>query len=87
IFDAKTMKAAGEAYIKQVPAEDSRNKLVGMLTGSGNITATTAAPAVHSYYDERTKEDFKALKTVIVSGWVLAVTEARQCALYSLTQN
>ena len=29
--------------------------------------------------------DFEAGRTVLVSGWVLSQTEARQCALYSLS--
>jgi hypothetical protein len=29
--------------------------------------------------------DFAADRTVMLDGWVLSVTEARQCALFSLT--
>jgi len=86
IFDAKTMKETGLAYIKQVPAEDSKSKLVTLLEDDA-ITENTDAKAIHDVYDKKTKEDFIALKTVVVNGWVLAVTEARQCALYSLTQS
>lgn len=32
----------------------------------------------------RVRDDFAAGRTVVVLGWVLSVTEARQCALYSL---
>jgi hypothetical protein len=31
------------------------------------------------------RDDFAAGRTVVVDGWVLAVTEARQAALFSLT--
>jgi len=86
IFDAKTMLATGQAYVKQTPAEDTIGKLAGLLA-DGSITETTDAKTVHTFYDNKAKEDFTALKTVIVNGWVLAVTEARQCALYSLTQS
>jgi hypothetical protein len=30
------------------------------------------------------RDDFAAGRTVLVDGWVLSVTEARQAALYSL---
>ena len=30
------------------------------------------------------RDDFAAGRTVVIDGWVLSVTEARQCALYSL---
>ncbi|HWB28636.1 MAG TPA: hypothetical protein VG738_24350 [Chitinophagaceae bacterium] len=86
IFDAKTMKTTGEAYAKQYPAEDSRNKLIDLLSENSGISQATDAATVHSYYAKKTTADFEALKTVIVNGWVLAVTEARQCALFSLTQ-
>lgn len=33
---------------------------------------------------QRVRDDFAAGRTVIVNGWVLSATEARQCALYSL---
>jgi len=33
---------------------------------------------------EQIRADFAAGRTVIVNGWVLSTTEARQCALYSL---
>lgn len=84
IFDAKTMKATGDAYIKQ-SGEDSKNKLAGLLEDPA-VNETTDAKAVHDVYDRKTREDFNNLKTVVVNGWVLSVTEARQCALYSLTQ-
>jgi len=86
IFDAKTMQATGLAYIKQKPAEDSKSKLAYLLADN-SINETTDAKTVHTFYDNKVKDDFTSLKTVIVNGWVLAVTEARQCALYSLTQS
>jgi hypothetical protein len=35
--------------------------------------------------EERIRDDFAAGRTVVVSGWVLSETEARQCGLYSLS--
>ncbi len=34
--------------------------------------------------DERIRDDFAANRIVLVDGWVLSVTEARQAALFSL---
>lgn len=86
IFDAKTMLATGQAYVRQIPVENSKSKLTSLLADN-SISETTDAKTVHTFYDNKAKEDFTALKTVIVNGWVLAVTEARQCALYTLTQS
>jgi hypothetical protein len=33
---------------------------------------------------EQIRDDFSGGRTVVVSGWVLSETEARQCALYLL---
>ena len=35
--------------------------------------------------EDQIRDDFAAGRTVLVSGWVLSETEARQCALYSLS--
>jgi hypothetical protein len=35
--------------------------------------------------EEQIREDFAAGRTVVVSGWILSQTEARQAALYSLS--
>jgi hypothetical protein len=35
--------------------------------------------------EEQIHDDFASGRTVVVSGWVLSQTEARQCALYSLS--
>ena len=35
--------------------------------------------------DEQIEDDFEEGRTVLVDGWVLSVTEARQAALFSLT--
>jgi len=32
---------------------------------------------------DQIRDDFGAGRTVVVDGWLLSVTEARQCALYS----
>jgi hypothetical protein len=32
------------------------------------------------------RDDFSAGRTVLIDGWVLSVTEARQCALFSILQ-
>jgi len=35
--------------------------------------------------EDQIRDDFADGRTVLVSGWVLSETEARQCALYSLS--
>jgi len=40
---------------------------------------------LHKSIEEQVRGDFAAGRTVVVSGWILSETEARQCALYSLS--
>jgi hypothetical protein len=42
---------------------------------------------IYELLENKIKEEFSAYKTIIVSGWIISPTEARQCALFSLTQN
>ena len=38
----------------------------------------------HQSIPHLVRDDFAHGRTVVIEGWVLAVTEARQCALFSL---
>jgi len=81
IANVKTINEAGTAYRKMVASEDDKGKLTALLTAQNTITSKYA---IQTSLDNRVKEDFKTGKTFTVSGWVLSVTEARQCALFSI---
>lgn len=84
IFDEKTMLATGQVYLKQNPDENSKNKLADLLMNNKSVTSSMDANSIHSYFDNKVKQDFANGKIAVVDGWILSVTEARQCALYSL---
>jgi len=73
IWDIQTMKEIGSRYRANVPSEKSERSLVTLL----NTTPT----------EQTITSDFKNGNTVIVDGWILSVTEARQCALASARQS
>lgn len=80
--DPDRVRGLGRCYRAAVPAEDSREALVAALQGEiGPVSPSTAA----SRLEEQVREDFAAGRTVTVKGWVLSRTEARQCALFSLS--
>jgi hypothetical protein len=81
IVDIKAINEAGKAYRKMVADEDDKSRLTLLLTAQNTITSKDA---IQASLDNRVKQDFKTGKTVTVSGWVLSVTEARQCALFSI---
>ena len=78
------IKDAGKAYLKKTPAENDDNKLEQLLANDDAIANSTDEKAIHEYLDKKIKHEFETGNTVLIKGWVLAVTEARQCALFSL---
>ncbi len=87
LFDEKTINDAGKAYMKRTPLENDKNKLIQLLSDESQIVKSSDQKAIHHYLDQRVKQDFGTGNTILVKGWVLSITEARQCALYSLINN
>jgi hypothetical protein len=88
ICDAQTIHQIGEAYQKEAPSENNQSELTRLLatdTSGNQIRESSDSAAIASYLDKRVHDDFTQNKTVVINGWVLSLTEARQCALFSLT--
>jgi hypothetical protein len=81
LADKKTIAEAGSAYRKKFPKENDKITLSNLLIGA---KASLDKSMIEKQLDDRVLEDFKTGKTVTVAGWMLSVTEARQCALYSI---
>lgn len=86
LFDEKTISDVGKAYTQKTPAENSEDKLIKLLADNSSIANSTDETTIHQFLDKKIKQDFEKGNTVLVKGWVLAVTEARQCALFSLVR-
>ncbi|MGZ3333462.1 MAG: hypothetical protein ACXU9O_10840 [Gemmatimonadaceae bacterium] len=72
----------GTEYRAAVPGENTAAALRDAISSSQH----RQFPWIHSRsIEEQIHDDFAAGRTVVVNGWVLSQTEARQCALYSLT--
>src|SRR5215471_4847357 len=84
LFDEKMIGDVGKVYIQKTPSENDEDKLVQLLAGNNTIVNSTDEKAIHDYLDQKIRSDFEKGNTVLAKGWVLAVTEARQCALFSL---
>ena len=75
-----SIDALGRRYRAARPEENSRAALIRVLhTGLDPGAALT-----RGRLDERIRADFAQGRTVQLDGWIVSVTEARQCALYSL---
>ena len=76
------VRQLGSHYRASTPTESSAEALRAALsTGHG-----LRIPFIKTgSFENQIRDDFAAGRTVVVDGWVLAVTEARQAALFSLT--
>ena len=81
------LKDIGTRYRKIVPLENEKQKLKDLLLTdrSGKKIKSSDKILVEEFMSKKTHEDFVAYNTIIINGWVISVTEARQCALFSLT--
>jgi hypothetical protein len=75
ICDSQTIRKIGTVYRTATPDEAKETALTQLLTTGGDQPGQLS---------KKVNDDFAAGRTVTVDGWIIAVTEARQCALYSL---
>jgi len=85
--DEKTIYEIGVSYRSMVPAENEKKKLTELLlTGEdGTVTTGSNDEAVFEMLNRKIRKEFNESKLQVVKGWVISTTEARQCALFSLT--
>ena len=84
--NAKSVIETGQAYLKQFPDENTKDKLRQLLLDK-DAPLSAGAKGIHEYFKSKTVEDFNTGQTLIVNGWVLSRTEARQCALFAILQS
>lgn len=84
VCDQKTIADIGSAYLAAFPGEAQRADLIRvLLKGTPGAHDDDRLP---KYINDNIREDFATGNIVTVRGWVLSRTEARQCAIYSLSQ-
>lgn len=72
------VRQLGARYRAQTPSENSPDSLRAAISGNhGRLSADSL--------DQMIEDDFAKGRVVIVDGWVLSQTEARQAALFSLS--
>ncbi len=82
LIDEQAIISIGQAYRQEFPREDSETKLLNFLgaeISQGAIDISVIKKAII--------DDFERDNTLVIDGWVVSVTEARQCALFSLQQS
>jgi hypothetical protein len=80
MLGAERVRRIGARYRVAVPNEDSRAALRAAISQRERFL-----PWVwHGWIERQVRDDFATGRIVVVDGWVLSATEARQCALFSL---
>jgi hypothetical protein len=87
ICDLQTIREIGLAYRLQKPEENESHKLEDLLLSDSagrSVTSASDDRFVQTLINNKIEQDFEKANTVVVKGWILAVTEARQCALFAI---
>src|SRR5919202_5628493 len=80
MLGAERVLGIGARYRATVPSENSRAALRAAIVQSrrrGFLLPWLPNRSI----EQQVRDDFAAGRTVVVDGWVLSATEARQCAL------
>ena len=83
MLGAERVRELGVRYRQMVPAENREAALRGALSHGETRRSSfpwTSRPSLA----QQVEDDFANGRTVLVNGWILSATEARQCALFSL---
>ena len=83
IMSEDEIKELGNSYIQSFPNEANVDVLKTLIVQNKNIPSKKLIDQKVKF---EIKDDFVKGDTLILNGWVLSITEARQCALYSLIQ-
>jgi len=86
LFDEATMREIGAAYRTATQSGSTLPDLRSLLLTSpdGSLVSADDPGAARRMLERKVQSDFGAGRIVMVAGWVLSVTEARQCAFLSL---
>ena len=76
------VRELGSHYRAATPGENSADALRAAISKSRGFHLPLLG---NESLDDQIEDDFEEGRTVVVDGWVLSVTEARQAALFSLT--
>jgi hypothetical protein len=85
--DENELRQIGNSYRVMKKEENSREKLSALLLtdDAGKKIDPSDKSEVSGLMNKKIQEEFMEFNTLILNGWIISPTEARQCALFSLT--
>ena len=86
-LDEGSLRVIGSSYLVIRPDENSKEKLLNAITRGMHPIQTMTNDKANQTMDieQKAEMDFKSDKLIVIKGWVISETEARQCALLSLS--
>jgi hypothetical protein len=84
-IDRETMVTIGRAYRQKFPGENDRDKIAALLMQNHPAKDKAGKTDLQEYFEKQIEAEFASDQVVVIAGWILARTEARQCALFSIT--
>jgi hypothetical protein len=80
------LREIGKIYRAMKPEESQKEQLINLLlTNYKNQKSTTSDKLeISKMINQKIHDEFVANKTILIKGWFISITEARQCALISL---
>lgn len=81
IMDTDELEKLGTEYLIKFPFESEEDVLLKLIFAK--YPDEISALKLESLIKEKVEIDFETNDVVILNGWILSKTEARQCALYS----
>jgi len=87
ILDEEWLRIVGNSYRVMRPDENSKEKLLNAIASEMQTNHDKVYDISNQILEiEKIVEmDFKSERYILIRGWVLSETEARQCALLSLS--
>ncbi|WP_242117132.1 hypothetical protein [Aestuariivivens sediminicola] len=82
IWKEDILRDIGKMYLETHPKERREKKLIRLLTKDYKDETMS----LKDHLKQNIIQDFKSKNTLIIAGWILSKTEARQCALMALTK-
>lgn len=84
VNDPDEVRSIGAAFRSAHPEEGSAGALMYRLASEIGGVARPSSRDIQQRLARSVQADFARGRTIQLEGWILSVTEARQCALYSL---
>ena len=82
------LMAIGNSYIERVPRESKISAIEKQLlkAEAENPFNPSSEKSLQDFISEKSEHGFSTGQTIVLNGWVLSQTEARQCGLFFLTR-